>query len=169
MDLGVVHVAAATAALILGVVVLLRRKGNAAHVLLGRAYLAAMVVVNIPVFFLYNDTGRPGPFHVLAVVSVLTTLLGWVALRGAGRRRLEAHGSLMTWSWVGVATAGLAQAANREWPESSPWPVVAVVCFATVLGLILVPRFVARALERRAEGARPGRPAGSTPARAGCC
>lgn len=168
MDLGGAHVAAAAAALCLGVVVLLRRKGDVAHVVLGRVYLAGMIGVNLPVFFLYDDTGQPGPFHLLAAVSVLTTALGWLSLRGARHSRIEAHAALMTWSWVGVATAGLAQAANRQWPELSPWPVVAVVASATAFGLILVPRYVEHALERRSRGGRAGRPAGAPPARAGC-
>lgn len=168
MDLSGAHVAAAAAALTLGAVVLLRRKGDAAHLALGRVYLAAMIAVNLPVFFLYDATGRPGPFHLLAAVSVLTTALGWLSLRGARRSRIEAHAAFMTWSWVGVATAGLAQAANRQWPELSPWPVAAVVGSATALGLILVPRYVAHALERRSRGGRAGCPADAPPARAGC-
>jgi uncharacterized membrane protein len=169
MELGGAHVAAAAAALTVGTVVLVRRKGDATHVAFGRVYLAAMVGVNAPVLFLYEATGRPGPFHLLAAVSVLTTAMGWVSLRGTrGRRRVEAHAALMTWSWVGVVTAGLAQAANRQWPERSPWPVLAVVVSATAVALVVVPRYVAHALDRRLRGGAGQLRSDAAPARAGC-
>lgn len=146
MDLGTAHVAAAAAALVLGLAVLARRKGDRWHVGLGRVYVVAMLAVSVPVLFVYEMTGGPGPFHVLAVVSLLTTGLGWAAVRrrGPARSRVVAHGTLMVWSWIGVVTAGLAQLANHAWPQASPWPVLAVVAGATALGALAVPRFVAR-------------------------
>lgn len=146
MDLGIAHVVAAAASLALGLVVLVRRKGDAWHARLGRAYLIAMLAVSVPVLFVYEMTGGPGPFHVLAVVSLLTMALGWVAVR---RRRpsrpgVAAHGTFMVWSWIGVVTAGLAQLANYVWPEASPWPVLVVVAGATAVGAVGVPRFVSR-------------------------
>jgi uncharacterized membrane protein len=138
-------------AIVVGVAVLVRRKGDARHAALGRLYLAAMIVVNFSVLGLYGATGQPGPFHVLAVVSIVTTSLGWLSLqrRGRGHRAVEAHAAFMTWSWIGVVTAGVAQAANHQWPEQSPWPVVCVVGIATAAGLVCVPRFVSRQLRRR--------------------
>lgn len=162
MAIGALHVVAACAGLGVGLVVLVRRKGGASHVAVGRVFLALMVLVNLPVLFLYEDSGRPGPFHGLAVVSLVTTTLGWLSMRRRprGRSALAAHGAFMTWSWIGVATAGLAQLGNRLWSEQAPWPVVAVVAVATGVGLITVPRYVSRQLmgslpER--EGAEAGR------------
>ena len=158
MDLGGLHVAAAAAGLGVGLAVLLRRKGGGVHVALGRLFLVLMVLVDVPVLLLYDDTGRPGPFHVLAVVSLVTTSLGWwsVRRRPRGRGGVGRHAALMTWAWTGLATAGLAQLANRQWPERSPWPVLAVVGVTTALGLVLVPRYVSREL---------GRPAGRSSGR----
>jgi uncharacterized membrane protein len=148
VDVGALHVAAACAGLAVGLVVLVRRKGGPWHIALGRVFLASMILVNLPVLVLYEDTGRPGPFHLLAVVSLVTTTLGWVSLRRRprGRSAIAAHASFMTWSWIGVATAGLAQFGNREWPEHSPWPVAVVVGLATVIGLVWVPRYVSHQL-----------------------
>jgi uncharacterized membrane protein len=172
LDVGSLHVAAACVALGLGLVVLFRGKGGAWHLALGRLFLASMVIVNVPVLLLYEETGRPGPFHVLAVVSLLTTTLGWrsVRRRRRGKSAVAAHASFMTWSWIGVATAGLAQLGNRQWPESSPWPVVIVVGLASGVGLAWVPRYVSRQLsarlsqheheERNARGAFCRTPAG---------
>ena len=146
MDLGTAHVVAAAAALALGLGVLARRKGDGWHVGLGRAYVVAMLAVSVPVLFVYEMTGGPGPFHLLAVVSLLTTGLGWSAVRRRrpSRTRVAAHGTFMVWSWVGVVTAGLAQLADHQWPQASPWPVLVVVGGATALGALAVPLFVAR-------------------------
>jgi hypothetical protein len=106
----------------------------------------------VPVLFVFDIDGRPGPFHALAVVSLVTTGLGWLtARRRAGSRAgVVAHASFMTWSWIGVVTAGLAQAANQRWPAQSPWPVLAVVSAATLLGQLAVPRLATRKPRPRA-------------------
>lgn len=144
MDLGTAHVAAASIAIALGAVVLTRSKGDSVHVLLGRLYLISMLVVLLPVLFLYDESGRPGPFHALAVVSLVTTALGWRAGRERRRAAVGRHAAFMAWSWIGVVTAGLAQLANVAWPEHSPWPVLAVVAAATAVGAVAVPRSVSR-------------------------
>ena len=151
MDLGAIHVVAASVALGLGLVVLLRSKGDARHVRLGRLYVAAMFAVAVPVLFVYDITGGPGVFHALAVVSLITTSLGWLSVRRRGRSRagVAAHATFMVWSWTGVVTAGLAQLANHTWPEQSPWPVVIVVVMATLAGAVVVPPFVSRGLPVR--------------------
>lgn len=148
-----------------GPVILVWRKGGTLHVALGRVFVALLPLADVPVLFLYGATGRPGPFHVLAVVSLATTALGWLSVRRASRgarsgARIEAHAAVMTWSWIGVATAGLAQLANRQWPEQSPWPALVVVGLASAVGLTLVPRYVTgRLTPRDAAGVRscPGR------------
>jgi uncharacterized membrane protein len=148
VDVGTVHVGAASVALVLGLVLIARRKGDAWHVRLGRLYVAAMLLVAVPVLFVFDITGGPGVFHALAVVSLLTTTLGWSAVRGQGRHRagVAPHATFMAWSWVGVVTAGLAQLANHRWPDESPWPVLAVVAMTTLAGALAVPPSVSRAL-----------------------
>jgi uncharacterized membrane protein len=148
VDLGTIHVGAATVALALGAAVIGRRKGDAWHVRLGRLYVAAMLAVAVPVLFVYDITGGPGVFHALAVVSLCTTSLGWLAVRRRGRSRpgVVAHATFMAWSWIGVVTAGSAQLANHAWPEQSPWPVLVVVGAATLAGALAVPPLVSRAL-----------------------
>ena len=156
MDLGTAHVVAASIALALGLVVLARRKGDSWHVGLGRLYVAVMLAVAVPALFIYDITGRPGPFHVLALVSLVTTTLGWLSVRRRGQSRpsVAAHGTFMAWSWVGVITAGLAQLGNHEWPQQSPWPVLAVVGVATLIGAVAIPRLVSRALLVHGRAAR---------------
>ena len=152
MDLGTAHVAAACVALVLGAVLLRLGKGSSAHVRLGRVYVVVMLVVTVPALLVYDETGRPGPFHVLAVVSLVTVGLGWSF---APRRRLGAragtapHGSFMLWSYIGLATAGVGQLLTALWPELSPWPVLLLVTLVTAVGFVLVPRAVRRAEQRR--------------------
>lgn len=61
-----------------------------------------MLAVSVPVLFVYEMTGGPGPFHALAVVSLLTTARGWLAVRrrGPSRPGVAAHGTFMVWSWI---------------------------------------------------------------------
>lgn len=75
---------------VVGLVVLLRRKGGTLHVALGRAHVADARRETLPVLVLHDATGRPRPFYALAVVSLATTALGWLSLRSrrrGGRRR----------------------------------------------------------------------------------
>ena len=67
-SLGAAHVAAASLALALGLVVLLAQKGTPFHILFGAGYVAAMAVVNVSALGLYRLTGWFGPFHALAIV-----------------------------------------------------------------------------------------------------
>ena len=151
MDLGTAHVAAACGALVLGAVVLRLSKGTAWHVRLGRLYVVVMLVVTVPALLVYDTTGAPGPFHVLAVVSLVTVGLGWLSAprRLRGRSGSVPHASWMLWSYIGLATAGVGQLLNSVWPERSPWPVLLLVAAVTAVGLVLVPRAVRRAERRR--------------------
>lgn len=176
MDIGRLHVAAACVSLGVGLLVLFRGdKGSYVHVALGRVFLVSMGFVNLPVLFLYEDSGRLGPFHVLAVVSVVTTTAGWLSLQPArrARRAIALHAYFMTWSWIGVTTAGLAQAANRQWPAQAPWPVFAVVAVSTLIGLAWVPRYVDRhpitQPTRRDVGQKAGPPTTSPRGHTGRC
>ena len=108
---GWLHFALALAALAVAAVIFARAKGDAAHRMLGRLYLAAMIALNLAALTIHVDSGGPGVFHALALVSLATILAGWRAIRriprGASRR--ARHGALMSWSAAGLAAAGLGQ------------------------------------------------------------
>ena len=148
--MGRVHVVTACIAIVLGIAVLIRRKGDGWHRSVGYLYIAAIIVVNFSALGRVDDSGRPGPFHALAIISIVTTALGWRSLKFRSRRNrnLEAHASFMTWSVIGVVTAGLAQAGNLQWTRYSPWPVMLVIPVATAAGLACVPRFVSHQFRR---------------------
>ena len=113
--LGWFHIIGATLALTIGALVLTTRKGTRAHVRLGRAYGSAMLLVNLPALFLYEQTGGFGPFHIMALASLVTLTLGLVPLLLGYRTvpNLVRHGFFMAWSYVGLVAAGLAQVANH--------------------------------------------------------
>lgn len=135
---GVLHVAAAVAALLLGGAVLAQRKGTRRHVLLGRCYVVVMAV-QLTAALATREQDVFGPFHVLAVVSAATLVAGLAArrlLRGPAASAV--HGHLMTWSVAGVVAAGLAQWAAATAPVAAPWPVLATSTAVVVVTALLL-------------------------------
>jgi uncharacterized membrane protein len=113
--LGPVHVAFGICALVLGLGVLRLRKGTRVHRALGHLYLASMIGLNATALAIYELFGGFGPFHVLALVSLLT--LGCGVLPAITRRPrrswFEAHAYFMSWSYVGLLAATAAEVAVR--------------------------------------------------------
>ena len=66
-----IHMTAAFAALVLGGVVLWRRKGTARHKLYGKAWIVLMAIVALSSFFI-NELRTFGPFSAIHVLSVIT-------------------------------------------------------------------------------------------------
>lgn len=158
MGPGDLHVLAAGLSLPLGAAVLLRAKGTRAHVNLGRLYLLAMLLVSLPALLVYDITGRPGIFHLLAVVSLVTLALGWLSApsrRSSMRSDVRVHATFMAWSFIGLVTAGLAQVAGSLWSQWTPWPVIVVVAACTTAGLVGLPRVLPAAVAPHQHRPRP--------------
>ena len=113
--LGWLHTALATAALVLGLGVVLRRKGTRSHRWLGRAYAVCMFGVVGTAFAIYNLYGRFGPFHWAAVISLVTLTGGLVPvlLRRPRRRWLAVHLGFMSYSYIGLVAALASEALTR--------------------------------------------------------
>jgi len=133
-----------------GAVVLLRRKGTLSHKRLGYLYAFSMIGLNITALLIYRLFHGPGPFHVLAVVSLSTLIAG---LLPALRRRagwLERHYRLMAWSYVGLGAAFLAETVVRL-------PFVHGIGWRFGIAAFLASSFVAviggRLIERRRKSA----------------
>lgn len=151
--LGTAHTALAVASLILGAVVFSQRKGGARHRLLGRLYAGALLLVNLSALSVYEDASGPGPFHVLALIS-LATLSGGLfpaLLRRPKDSWLEAHAYFMSWSYVGLAAAGAAQLATKL-AGPGPLRVVAPTVLIVGLGALLIHGRVPRILSRLTHG-----------------
>jgi uncharacterized membrane protein len=150
--LGAAHFAAAIAALALGLVVIVERKGTITHRLIGMGYVAAMIVLNVTALGVFRLTGQFGPFHVLALISLAILVRG---LAAALRRRpgwLATHYYSMAWSYIGLMAAASAEVAGRVplglVKNARDGMTIGLVCTAAfiVIGFIVLPRLKARVL-----------------------
>ncbi len=112
---GLVHALLGIAALILGLVVVLRRKGTRVHRRIGQAYLLSMIFLNVTGLMIYDLYGRFGPFHVAAAISLATVGAGFapVYLRRPRTGWMAVHGIFMGWSYVGLLAAFISEIATR--------------------------------------------------------
>lgn len=144
--LGVAHVAAVTSALLLAVVVLVLPKGSSRHVVLGAMYVAVLAVGNVAALLVREQSGDLGPFHLLAVVSLLTIAGGVVTSPRRRRGSVTAHAHFMLWSVLGLTAAGMAQLAGSAIPLAAPLPVLLVISASIVVGFLTVPKAAQRAV-----------------------
>ena len=153
--MGSIHFIFSLVAIVAGAAVLGLSKGTRWHRTLGHAYVWAMVGVVGTSFAMFNMTGRFTPFHFAALVAGVTIIGGmWTVL---GRRPkgqwIEAHGTWMAWSYVGLMGAFVAESltrfvmpALRETLEANAllpafWTLVAVGSFFAVgVGARLIRR-----------------------------
>ena len=123
--LGVVHLVASVASIVLGALVLAQGpKGDRQHRQLGWAYVVAMMTVNVTAFMIYRLFGGFGPFHAAAIISLTGIVAGALSARRARIARLagqqflrsnrvEVHYWWMTFSYVGLVAALASEAITR--------------------------------------------------------
>ena len=136
------HIGTAISALIIGLCVMLTRKGTRLHKQLGYAYFFNMLGLNLSAFFIYRLTGHFGPFHGAALASFITLIAGFIPayLRLPNGRWLELHYEFMNWSYVGLVAAGVSEALTRL-PSSPFWLAVALGSLLVfVVGGVLIAR-----------------------------
>lgn len=104
---GAVHAALGLAAIVLGVGVGLLGKGSRVHRRVGLVYALCLLLLNATALSIYDLFGRWGPFHNLAIVSLVTLLAGVLAvwLKRPRGRWMNLHGICMSWSYAGVVAA----------------------------------------------------------------
>lgn len=152
-----VHIASALIAMVLGVVVLLRRKGDRRHVRLGYAYTVSMILVNVTAFGLYRLFGHFGPFHVAAIISLLTLLAGLRAVIRKPRRTdwLVNHLTYMYWSVIGLYAAFFSELMVRlPLGATFAWSVGLATGVVIFLGFFLQGRLTKRWVAQQ-EGGGP--------------
>lgn len=151
--LGAVHFALAIACLALGAAVLLQRKGGSRHRLLGRLYAGALLLVNLTALTVYEDSSGPGPFHVLALISLATLTAGFVPafLRRPKGSWLSLHAQFMSWSWVGLVAAGVGQMATM-FAGPGPLQVLVPAALIALIGGLVIHTRVPKILAGRIEG-----------------
>jgi uncharacterized membrane protein len=130
--LGLFHTGTAIVALIAGATTLLTRKGTRRHRQIGWLYVASMILLNASALFIYRLFGGFGPFHVGAIFSLVTVVVGVTAAVGARRhgiardpvgraQGIERHYFWMSFSYAGLAAASVAEAITRL-PALRPAP-----------------------------------------------
>lgn len=147
--LGTVHIVFAIAALILGAVVAVRPKGGRRHRAFGYFYAISLLSVNISALSVYEEAVVMGPFHILAVISLVTLISGFIPafLRCPESSWLNLHAYFMSWSYVGLVAAGVAQIATMS-SNLPTWfavglPSILVVIIGGVLIHTRVPKILA--------------------------
>ena len=98
----VFHLAAAIAAVVLGALLIVGRKGTRTHRWIGRSWVAVMALVSIGSFWIQHAGGLSW-IHGLSVMTlVLLGLAVWAIRTG----RVDLHRRLMTGTLVGLVIAG---------------------------------------------------------------
>ena len=113
--LGYIHMAFGGLAIVLGLCIFRNVKGTRLHRLLGYLYIASMLGLNVTGLMIYRVFRIFGPFHVLAVVSLLTLLAGFVPVyfKRPSDKWLQRHYEMMCWSYVGLLAATAAEISVR--------------------------------------------------------
>jgi len=113
--LGTIHTGLGVASLLAGAAVALQPKGTRRHRFLGRTYVLSMFGLNGTALLLYRLTGTFNFFHVAALLSLLTLILGMLPTRArpfAGFF-VARHAYFMSGSYVGVLAATAAEIMTR--------------------------------------------------------
>jgi uncharacterized membrane protein len=164
---GLVHAAFGVGALILGLSLLLRRKGTRVHRRIGQAYVLSMVLLNATALMIYDLYGRFGPFHVASVISLATLGAGFVPvyLRRPRAGWLQQHAIFMCWSYVGLMAAFVSEVAVRVPGVGFGFAVVAATVIVVAGGALFihtrVPRILAAFTVGGLTGAAPVGAAGN--------
>jgi uncharacterized membrane protein len=102
-----IHAAAAILALLIGALVLFRRKGDGPHRLAGRLWVGLMGVVALSSFFIWTIR-LWGPFSPIHLLSILTLVLLWRGVGHARRRNIRLHRRAMQAAYLlGLVITGL--------------------------------------------------------------
>jgi uncharacterized membrane protein len=150
--LGTTHLWAALLAMLAGAVVLMSRKGTQWHRRWGWLYVAAMATVIATALLIYDLFGTFGPFHVAALISVVTVTMGLLpALRRRPKGRwVSLHASWMSGSYVGLIAAATSEIATRYLDWSFGATVIAASTVVTVVGVVSILALVPGAIRRMA-------------------
>ncbi len=143
------HTAFGIAALLIGPLIFLRRKGDGPHRLLGRGFFCAMLGVNGTAFGIYEMTGGPSIFHALAILSLLTVWRGYAAIR---RGEVARHLSYMIFAY-----AGLIAALGSRLPALLPsWPYGLALALGIGLPFVMAELLVRQLVRRMPASAGKG-------------
>lgn len=150
--LGWIHTIFGLVALAAGGAVLLLPKGTRWHRTLGHLYLTNMLALNISALAIYRLYGHFGPFHWMALGSLLTLIAGMVPVftRRPKGRWLELHAAFINGSYVGLVAATAAEITTRLPGTEAHFGLVVGATSALVIGIgaMLIHRNIAQSIRR---------------------
>lgn len=115
--LGAIHAGAAMIALMIGPIILWRRKGDRVHRSLGIVFSSALLVVDTTALLTFNLTGGFNLFHALAVLSLAALLPGLLMIALYRLRRTPAYLATRN-AWSGHTMACSARASRNFCPAA---------------------------------------------------
>ena len=99
-----VHLATILPALLLGLVILTRRKGGATHRRLGSVWLSLMVTTAIATFWIRGESGAFSGIHLFSIGTLVAVPM---AIWRARVRDIRAHRQIMVSLYMGLIVAGV--------------------------------------------------------------
>jgi uncharacterized membrane protein len=105
--MSLLHTIVSVIALLSGGVIFFFTKGTQRHRMIGFTYVISMTLCLITSFFIYNMFGGFGPFHAMAIVSIVTISIGMyfpLFARSNGQWPIH-HYFWMSYSYVGLFMA----------------------------------------------------------------
>lgn len=152
--LGWIHTIFGLVALVAGTAVILIRKGTRWHRTLGHVYLTNMIALNVTALSLYELYGHFGPFHWMALGSLLTLIAGMIPVftRRPKGRWLGLHAAFINGSYVGLVAATAAEVTSRIPGTEEMFGLVVGGTSALVIGIgaLLIQRTLPRTIRRTA-------------------
>jgi len=123
-------------ALLSGAGVVFLRKGTRWRRTLGHLFLTSMVSLNATALFIYNLYGQFGPFHWLAISSLITLIAGIVPVftRRPKDRWLEQHAIFMNFAFIGLLAATAAEITSRVPGLEENFDLVVGLTSALIIG-----------------------------------
>jgi uncharacterized membrane protein len=100
----VLHLVSALAALALGLLILLRRKGTESHRVLGRVWVALMSIAAVSSF---GPTGLRAGFSVIHLLSVWTLVAMALAIHFIRKGDVKRHKAFMVGTFLGLVGAAI--------------------------------------------------------------
>jgi uncharacterized membrane protein len=99
-----IHLMTVIPAVPLGAYILLRKKGDALHRLLGKIWASLMMVTSVVSFWVRGATGHIGPIHIFSIVTLISIPLAIYHIRNGN---VQGHMRAMRGPYIGLCVAGL--------------------------------------------------------------
>jgi uncharacterized membrane protein len=143
---GAIHTTLAAAAIILGIIQFLRRKGDSVHRAAGYAYVYALLIGDGAAMLVYQFTGKLNILHFGVITNLVCIAIGmWPVLHNPRRPGWrKTHYYWISWSYVGVLAAAATELVVRTAPlggRGQTWVATAIVTLGvTLAGYVIITR-----------------------------